>query len=489
MNDSTRRHFLQGAAAGGALAGIGAFSTLSQWLTGEWENVDGLESFTVPSTSKIDSISHMLHRTSFGPRPGDYQRVQAMGVDAYLEEQLHPERIDDSKAERVTRRYEALSVRPVAELLEFAPAELLDQMTRDKIQRGLWSKRQLYEVMVDFWSDHFNIDPSKGDARWLKVDDDREVIRPNALGSFRNLLRGSATSPAMLWYLDGRVNLRRNPQDHPNENYARELLELHTLGVDGGYSQGDVREVARCLTGWTVRERKSSRFAVGKVEFRYDLHDDQSKHILGHEIPAGLGAGDLDRVIDILIRHPATARHIAKKLCQRFVSESPTEVIIVAVAETFSRSGGKIHETLRTLFRHEEFASSGGEMIKRPYHFVLSALRATSAETDAGPALQDYLLRMGHAPFQFPTPDGYPLEAQPWMGTLLWRWRFALDLVSGDIKGTSLSSASLLKAAGSTQKLAAHLIGRQSNDIEKDATAQVPLPLAFVLASPAFQYC
>lgn len=489
MTDPTRRLFLQGAAAGGALAGIGAFSTLSYWLTGEWENQDGIASFTAPTSTGIDAISHMVHRTSFGPRPGDYARIHAMGLDAYLEEQLHPERIDDTKAERMTRRFEALSVQPAAELLEHAPAELLDQMTRDKIQRGLWSKRQLFEVMVDFWSDHFTIDPSKGDARWLKVHDDREVIRPHALGSFRELLRASATSPAMLWYLDGRVNRKRRPEDRPNENYARELLELHTLGIDGGYSQGDVMEVARCLTGWTVRERKHSGFAVGKVEFRGELHDDGEKNVLGHRIPAGLGAGDLDRVMDILVRHPATARHIAKKLCQRFVSESPTESIIAAVALSFSQSGGQIRDTLRALFRHEEFASSRGTMIKRPYHFVLSALRATAAETDAGPALQDYLLRMGHAPFQYPTPDGYPLEAQPWMGTLLWRWRFALDLVSGDIKGTALSAASLLRAAGNARELGAHLLGRLPTEMEKNASEQVPLPLAFLLASPAFQCC
>lgn len=489
MTDSTRRLFLQGAAAGGALVGIGAFSAVSRWLAGEWENADDFSAFATPTSTEIDAISHMLHRTSFGPRPGDYQRVQAMGVEAYLEEQLHPERIDDSTAARITSRYEGLSVRPIGELLERAPADLLDQMTRDKIQRSLCSQRQLLEVMVDFWSDHFNIDPSKGDARWLKVHDDREVIRPHALGSFAALLRASATSPAMLWYLDGRVNRRRNPEDQPNENYARELLELHTMGVGGGYSQHDVMEVARCLTGWTVRERKRHGFAVGKVEFRRDLHDDEKKHVLGHDIPAGLGAGDLERVIDILMHHPATARHLAKKLCHRFVSESPTEAILTAVAESFSRSGGQIRETLRTLFHHTDFVSSRGTMIKRPYHFVLSALRATGAETDAGPPLQNYLLRMGHAPFQFPTPDGYPLEAQPWMGTLLWRWRFALDLVSGDIKGTSLSADSLLRAAGEWPKLAAHLLGRQPMEEEKTAAAQVPLPLAFVLASPAFQFC
>src|SRR5262249_37442309 len=154
------------------------------------------------------------------------------------------------------------------------------------------------------WSDHFNIDSSKGDCRWLKVADDRDVIQRHALGSFPGLLRASALSPAMLWYLDGRVNRRAAPGDRPNENYARELLELHTLGVHGGYTRQDVMEVARALSGWTVRSRHEVVFGLGKVEFRPELHDDGEKHVLGRVLPAGQGARDLDQVIDAAALHP-----------------------------------------------------------------------------------------------------------------------------------------------------------------------------------------
>src|SRR5207302_4720804 len=161
-------------------------------------------------------------------------------------------------------------------------------------------RRQLYEVMVRFWSDHFNIDPSKGDCKWLKAADDRDVVRAHALGRFSDLLRASALSPAMLWYLDGRVNRRARPDEKPNENYARELLELHTLGVHGGYTQRDVMEVARCLTGWTVRGTKQAKFGLGTVEFSVRLHDNGEKTVLGQRIAPGGGERDIDRVLEIV---------------------------------------------------------------------------------------------------------------------------------------------------------------------------------------------
>src|SRR3989442_372228 len=178
------------------------------------------------------------------------------------------------------------------------------EMTRATILRAVWSERQLYEVMVHFWTDHFNIDCSKADCRWLKAADDRDVIRRHALGRFPDLLRASALSPAMLWYLDGRANRKQQDNDKPNENYARELLELHTLGIHGGYTQRDVMEVARCLSGWSVRSVKQLR--KGSVEFHPGLHDDGAKLVLGRAIPAGLGQQDLDRVLEIVALHPAT---------------------------------------------------------------------------------------------------------------------------------------------------------------------------------------
>lgn len=488
MTDSTRRSLLKGASVGGALAGLGGISAVSSWLTGMFHDEAAGVRFPAPAAEEIDEVSHVIARLSYGPRPGEYHRVSTMGVEAYVEEQLAPERIDDADSERKSRHFEALYAAPAAELFDYAPAELLDQLTRDKIYRALHSKRQLLELMVDFWSDHFNIDPSKGDCRWLKPMDDRDVIRQHAMGTFSELLHASAKSPAMLWYLDGRVNVKRSPEDKPNENYARELLELHTLGVDGGYTQQDVMEVARCLTGWRVRERNKYRFAVGKVEFSARLHDDGEKRVLGEIIPAGLGAGDLDRVLDLVAHHPSTARYIAGKLCQRFIGQETTEATIALVAKAFLDSRGDIRNTLRCLFSQPEFRQSRGRILKRPFHFVVSALRATAAQTNAGPALQDYLLRMGHAPFQYPTPDGYPYEEQPWLATLLWRWRFAAELAANGIEGTQIDREALARACSDKSQIIHHVLGRKATSEEAQSALNVGSPIALVLASPAFQF-
>src|SRR5262249_11611084 len=193
------------------------------------------------------------------------------------------------------------------------------EITRHTLLRAVYSRRQLFEVMVGFWTDHLNINLEKGDCIYLKPADDRLVIRTHALGRFRDLIRASATSPAMLVYLDGKENKKAGPNDIPNENYARELLELHTLGVHGGYTQKDVLEVARCLTGWRLR----TKWRKGTVYFDPHWHDNGEKSVLGHGIPAGGGPADLEQVIDMVCRHPSTARYVATKLVRRFVSEEP----------------------------------------------------------------------------------------------------------------------------------------------------------------------
>jgi len=485
---TTRRRFLQAASASGAVAGIAGFSALSKvlepLLTGPG---DGLAPFGPPTGDEISQEIHILNRLTFGPRPGDMEEILKLGTRPWIVRQLHPEDIDDTWTEARTRHFEALHVWPLGELLEYSAKELLDQMTRDKILRAAHSKRQLQEVMVDFWTDHFNIDPSKGDSKWLKPADDREVIRKHSLGKFRELTAASAKSPSMLWYLDGRLNRRATESEKPNENYARELLELHTLGVNGGYTQQDVMEIARCLTGWTVRARDESRFAVGKVAFKKHLHDDGEKTVLGEKIPAGLGAGDLDLVLDIVCGHPSTARYLAEKLCRRFISDEAPEVSITSTAKAFSNSGGDIRKTLAALFSSQEFLDSRGTKVKRPFHFVISTLRATAARTDAGPALQDYLVRMGHAPFQYPTPDGYPDEAQPWMATLLWRWKFALDFANRSLKGTSFDEKKLVRSAGGKTATAAHFLGRKATAQEISALSASGNPAALLIACPAFQ--
>ncbi|MEQ1693697.1 MAG: DUF1800 domain-containing protein, partial [Gemmatimonas sp.] len=278
------------------------------------------DSFVPPADSRVDGVSHLLARVTYGVRPGDYQRVRALGATEdeamarFIDEQLSPSRRDD-RAERAVRRLESLS-EPIGELYEYQPALLRDQLVASTMLRAVYGERQLHEVMAGFWADHFNVDISKGDCRWLTPAFDRDVLRPHALGRFPDLLRAVALSPAMLWYLDGRVNRRASPGERPNENFARELLELHTLGVDGGYTQADVMETARAFTGWTVRSKGASNFGIGLVEFNADAHDDGAKIVLGRAIPAGGGTRDVDEVLAILVEHPACARFLAHKLCR-----------------------------------------------------------------------------------------------------------------------------------------------------------------------------
>jgi uncharacterized protein (DUF1800 family) len=500
-----RRRFLKAGAGSLALLAAGC-----DQLPREFRGLIGSDvpsgPFSLPSADAIDPIIHILNRAAFGPRPGDAERVRKLGatpeeaVFAYLEQQLAPDLIKDEEATYVVRRFETLK-EPLGELFEYQDDLLQHELMRGALARAVLSERQLYENMVQFWSDHFNIDPSKGDCKWLKVADDREVIRKHALGKFPELLRASTLSPAMLWYLDGRVNRRANMAEKPNENYARELLELHTLGVHGGYTQLDVMEVARCLTGWTVRSKdQEPYFEIGKVEFHAELHDFGVKQVLGQRIAATppdlsaeersrRGRAELDTVLDIVTRHPATARHVGEKLCRHFITDDPPVSAVEQVGSVFNKTGGDIKATLRALFATEEFQQARGGKVKRPFHFVVSALRATDARTDASLEIIDYLQRMGHAPFNYPTPDGYPELAAPWMGTLLWRWNFALALSENKIQGTKLDFEALRKRAGGDADLLAHLLGRKATAQELEAYHASGAGLALALACPAFQRC
>ena len=478
-----------------------------------------------PHEADTDQVSHFLNRLSFGPRPGDYDRISRLGATqeeactAYLEEQLRPDLIEDTQCDQAIRRLTTLNLRKRS-LFEYKEKVLHEELVKGTILRAVHSKRQLHEVMVEFWSDHFNIDPSKGDSKWMKTWDDREVIRAHALGrrveerggspitstlellglsedrdrtalgkslKFSNLLKASALSPAMLWYLDGRQNRVGKGGDKPNENYARELLELHTLGVDGGYTQKDVMEVARCLTGWFVHGSNKA-FKMGEVTFNKRLHDDGEKWLMGERIPAGLGSGDLDRVLDIVGTHPSTAKHLATKLCRKFIKDSPSSSTIDEVAQVFLSTGGDIAETLRSVFMTTEFTESADRKFKRPFRYVVSAIRATSAFSDGDRGIYDYLLRMGHAPFNYPTPDGYPEEAGPWMGSLMWRWNFAFDLAENRIKGTRVDLPALVSLAGGNERLVSMILGRTVKAEEMQTFLSSGSGLAAALASPGFQY-
>jgi uncharacterized protein (DUF1800 family) len=503
MKAVSRREFL--AASAGAIALSAAIFRSTQGWLGEAAQYAGyglkrpLDGPLAPPTAReIDPVAHALNRFTFGPAPGDYARVAAMGVPAFLDEQLAPDRIEDGLCDRATARFSEAWWEPVGEHYEEDDEGLPPVLRRVTLLRAVYSNRQLFEVMCEFWNDHFNIDPGKGDARYTTLAHDAQVIRPHALGNFATLLKANILSPAMLWYLDGRANVKRSTEDRPNENYARELMELHTMGVHGGYTQDDVMEVARCLTGWTIRAKKNDGIAGrglsafsdrGRVVFRPDVHDPGAKRVLGQDIPAGLGEADLDRVVEIVAHHPSTAQHLATKLCRRFIADPAPESAVAQVASAFRMSSGDIKTTLRALFETAEFQASRGNLFKRPFHLVVSALRTTNAHTDAARPLMSFLERMGHVPFRWPSPDGYPLDAAHWRASLLWRWKFARALANNRIGGTKVERHRLQRVLGSDHGLMASLLNRQATETERDAYLRSGDGLALLLASPAFQNC
>ncbi|HSD45818.1 MAG TPA: DUF1800 domain-containing protein, partial [Pyrinomonadaceae bacterium] len=332
------------------------------------------------------------------------------------------------------------------------------------------------EVMVDFWTNHFNIFANKGADRWLLPAFDRDTIRPNAMGKFSQLLLATAQSPAMLFYLDNfqsvspdanRGGARRvlNPQAPQqqrrgiNENYARELMELHTLGVDGGYTQKDVQEVARCFTGWTIFQPRGGAAAVnamrgegarrnaGTFFFNSRVHDDGEKVVLGQKIPAGGGFKDGLTVLEILSRHPSTAKYIATKLVRHFVSDTPPPALVDRVANAFTKSDGDIRETLRALIFSNEFNSPEAyrAKIKRPFELVVSAIRTLGADTNGGPGTHQWIARMGEPLYGFQTPNGYSDAAESWVNTggLVERMNFGVALASNRVQGTRVNLAKL----------------------------------------------
>jgi len=319
----------------------------------------------------------------------------------------------------------------------------------------VYSRHQLRERMVDLWSNHFNIYARKGLGSYFMPTDEWNVIRSHALDTFPSLMRASAHSPAMLMYLDNQINRKKDAKGAgANENYARELMELHTLGVHGGYSQKDVQEVARCLTGWTVEDR----FLHAKGRFRFDpeKHDCGAKMVLGTRIPpcedpakqvtykgVEMPAGQVDgeRVLDILAAYPATAKFVSHKIARYFLGEG-AESWEPKLTEIYLKTGGDIKAMLRPLLLSEEL-KSGPPILKRPFDFTVSALRALNADTDANKPLQAQLTTMGQPLYQWPMPDGYPDKTTAWTGSLLARWNFATALLGEGVRGTTLDLKSL----------------------------------------------
>jgi uncharacterized protein (DUF1800 family) len=528
-------------------------------------------------------ILHVLNRLGFGARPGDVARVKAIGLSKYIDKQLDPGSINDSvaenkvknleifgmttsevfakypnpgallrqldggkKAQAAAAKVEALSRTDADSKADTAkdnrsdrrqrlqqlyreyglrPAgQIMPQVFANRILRDVYSERQLQEVMVDFWQNHFNVFSGKGAVRWYLPSYERDVLRKYALGNFKDLLIGTAQHPAMLFFLDnfesvapdsqakernsggGRLRqavlsgelspqirerikerqgitdaqldqrIRRlqnapaaaakRPKRGINENYARELMELHTLGVDGGYTQKDIIEVAKAFTGWTIADPRGYRRAAadmikgdesrrvnrlqrlqgapgdiesGEFYFNPRGHENGPKMVLGQKVDEG-GIKDGLRVIDILVESPATAKFIARKLAVKFVSDTPSEDLVSRVADAFHRSHGDIRVTLRALFNDKEFFAPENyrAKIKTPYELAVSSIRALGADTNGSPALVAMLNKLGEVPYGYQAPTGYPDKAEDWVntGALLERLNFAIAIASNRIAGT-----------------------------------------------------
>jgi uncharacterized protein (DUF1800 family) len=433
------------------------------------------------------SITHVLNRLTFGPRAGDVDHVRQAGLAAWIDQQLHPERIDDRALdERLPRLQEPPQLSDPKELRRFAKRQV-ETLASDKILRASYSERQLQEVLVDFWFNHFNVYAGKGRTAEYLVEYDRDVIRPRVFGRFRDLLEATAKSPAMLFYLDnwlsaaapgtrdsgfgirdptlqrrrGRFGRVPNPESRVpaaaarakkrgrglNENYGRELLELHTLGVDGGYAQKDVVEVARAFTGWTIDRDGTFRFAAA-------LHDNGTKVVLGHTIEPG-GIDDGEKVLDIVASHPSTAHHIAFELAQRLVADEPPAPLVDRAAARFRETGGDLREVVRTIVTSPEFLAPAarGAKFKTPFELVVSAVRTTGADVSDGKPLALVLQQLGEPLYMCQPPTGYRDTSDAWVsaGGLVTRMNFATRLASGNMPGVTIPSA------GDAQQLALRL--------------------------------
>ena len=383
-----------------------------------------------------EPTARLVNRVSFGPRAGDVRRVAKMGAASYIDEQLAASLEEEDVLKLRLHGIEVFGTDAI-EMRDLQESEVLRQLQKAAFLRAVYSRNQLQERMIDFWSNHFNVYARKGLGAYFTPRDQENVIRQNALGKFPDLLRASAHSPAMLSYLDNEVNRR----GVANENYARELMELHTMGVRGGYTQKDVQEVARCFTGWTIEDR----FLHRRGTFRFDAqaHDNGTKTVLGARIPAGGGQSDGHRVLDILVAHPSTAHFIAGKLCRFFLDNADTNWT-PKLARIYQKTNGDIKAMLRPLLLSDELLASP-PIVKRPFDFMVSSLRALNADTDGDAALQKHLTDMGQGLYLWPMPDGYPDRTASWTGSLLARWNFALALTFGDIGGTTVDLPGLVK--------------------------------------------
>jgi uncharacterized protein (DUF1800 family) len=533
-----------------------------------------------PVGSDQRTILHVLNRVGYGPTAAAIEQVKRVGVQGYIDAQLRPERLPDTAMAERLSGFTTLS-KSSRELAAdyFMPAmverrnaqrratqtgaadspsatgqakartpeqteamrmqrNVVGELSQQRILRAIYSERQLEEVLVDFWMNHFNVFVGKGQVRNYLTEYERDVVRPRVFGKFRDLLGATAQSPAMLFYLDnwqsaapegvattadaqrsrnavprrfpgaGLPDRRRRLQDPDmrdrqmpgdplvpqqqrsrgiNENYARELMELHTLGVDGGYTQKDVQEVARAFTGWTIANPRLG----GGFHFDPRRHDDGEKVVLGHRIKAGGGQSDGNAILDLLARHPSTARFIATKLARRFVADEPPAALVDRAARRFKDTDGDIREVVRTIVTSPEFLDDNSRRAKtkNPFEFVVSAVRSTGVDISNALPLVQSLRDLGMPIYGAQPPTGYADKADAWVnsGALLGRMNFAVALTSGRMRalGPIPPSAEDARRTLFSVALADDVSASTSATVAKATTpAQT---VALILGSPEFQ--
>jgi uncharacterized protein (DUF1800 family) len=449
-----------------------------------------------------EAILHALNRLGFGARPGLVEQIEKTGLENWIQAQLHPENIGDPMVDARLAQLPALPLNAAALLDQYPPQdiaakrlgmkvedyqkhlqdlakqlgginslpfkdpnEIVNDVMQAKMIRAVYSERQLAEQLSDFWFNHFNIFIYKDTDRWYLIPYERDAIRPHVLGKFGDLLEATAKSPAMLFYLDNSSSADPHAFDrlrqHPvharpgeklpplggkrglNENYGRELMELHTLGVDGGYKQEDVIAVARAFTGWTIESPRENPV------FYFDerIHDPDPKRVLGKNIKAG-GIKDGEQVLGLLVKNKHTARHISQQLAEHFVSDDPPPALVARMAKTFEKSKGDIRAVMTTMIYSPEFWSRAAfrAKVKTPFELVASTARALGADVDQPLQLAQWVSRIGEPLYQCLTPNGYSDKAAAWVstGALLNRVNFAVALTSNKVRGAQVDINSLV---------------------------------------------
>jgi len=464
------------------------------------------------TASQRESIAHLLNRAAYGPTAELAEHVQCVGPTDWIEEQLHPDSIDDADLAARLAAYPSVAMSTAELLVRYparkigmmpdpttAPGRILDDQNAALVTRAVHGRAQLEAVLTDFWLNHFNVLAPKGPTKWTIASYVRDTIRPHVLGRFEDLLRATAKSPAMLYYLDNYLNATDGDGGGINENYGRELMELHTLGVDGGYTQDDVREVSRAFTGWSITPDES-----GAIDFVYHptWHDTDPKTVLGVPIPRGQIAEGY-RVLHLLAHHPSTANFIATELVRRLVSDDPPAALVSAARTAFIRTAGDLREVVRVILTADIFSDPRyyGAKAKSPLHFVASALRAVGADVKQGFAAAGLVAAIGQPLLQAVPPTGWSdrVEDVVSVGGMLSRFSAAQQLASNAVEGVDIDTHQwdyLKRGWRAVNRLLVAILQRPGTAATRHALerlvnegAEPATVVALALSSPEFQQC